>query len=127
MENTYKIKSFTDLMAWKESHKLVLLTYESTRKFPNDELFCLTNQMRRASISVTSNIAEGFSRKSDKEKVQFYSVALGSLTELQSQLVIARDLGYLDSMMFKLIADQTVVVSKLVNGLAKSANFKHNT
>lgn len=76
-----KIKSFTDLNVWKEGHKLVLQVYKLTKEFPKEELFGLTNQIRRAAVSITSNIAEGFSRHSYKEKLQFYSTALGSLTE----------------------------------------------
>ena len=85
-----KIKSFTDLNAWKESHKLVLMVYGVTKTFPREEIFALVSQMRRCAVSITSNIAEGFSRQSYKEKVQFYSISQGSVTELQSQLLIAR-------------------------------------
>lgn len=114
-----KIRSFTDLRAWQEGHKLVMMVYEITGKFPNNEIFGITNQMRRCVISITSNIAEGFSRKTIKDKVQFYSVSLGSLTELQSQLLIARDLKYMDKEDFSKIAQQTIIVSKLINGLKK--------
>jgi len=90
-----KIKSFTDLIAWGRGHQLVISIYRATNKFPQKEIFALTNQMCRSAISVTSNIAEGFSRKGDKEKIQFYYMSLGSLTELQNQLLIARDIDYL--------------------------------
>ena len=115
-----KIRSFTDLNAWREAHTLVLDVYEITREFPQEELFILTSQMRRCVISIDSNIAEGFSRNSAKDKSQFYAIALGSVTEIQSQLLVARDLKYLSNEKFKKIADQTVVVSKLINGLKKS-------
>lgn len=117
-----KITSFTDLYAWQEGHKLVLLIYEITSKFSKDEMFGLIGQMRRAVVSVTSNIAEGFSRNTTKDKVQFYCVALGSLTEVQNQLVIARDLNYLDKKRFNDIANQTIVVAKLINGLKRIKN-----
>jgi len=120
MERT-KIKSFTDLLAWKEGHKLVLLVYEAVKNFPANERFGLTIQIARAAISITSNTAEGFSRSSKKEKVFFYRVALGSLTELQNQLVIARDLGYIDGAIFTKLANQSVLVGKLIQGLIKSA------
>src|SRR3989344_5834594 len=90
-----KIQSFTDLTAWRRGHELVLMVYRKTGSFPQKEQFSLTDQMRRAAVSITSNIAEGFSRQSQKEKVQFYSMAKASLTELQNQLLIARDIGYL--------------------------------
>ncbi|MBU1046331.1 four helix bundle protein [Patescibacteria group bacterium] len=124
MEN--KIKSFTDLNAWKEGHKLVIIIYKQTKKFPKEELFSLTNQIQRSSVSITSNIAEGFSRRSDKEKIQFYYIVLGSLTEVQNQLLVARDIGYIDNKTFKQIADQTIIVSKLCNSLIKKIKI-HNT
>ena len=116
-----KIKSFTDLNAWKEAHSLVLMIYIITKEFPKEEIFVLVSQMRRCVISVSSNIAEGFSRKSKKEKIQFYHTTLGSVTELQNQLLIARDLAYISKEKFLEIAEQTVKVSKLVNGLIKSS------
>lgn len=74
-------------------------------------------------MSITSNIAEGFSRKSRKEAAQFFYISLGSVTELQNQLLIARDIGYITAEDFKIIANTTVVVSKLLNGLIKSAKM----
>lgn len=116
-----KIKSFTGLLAWKEAHKLVLLIYLETKNFPTDERYGLVDQIRRAAVSVTSNIAEGFSRRTRNEKRQFYYISLASLTELQNQLLIARDLLYSSKETFNKLADQSVVVSKLINGLIKSA------
>jgi four helix bundle protein len=121
MENT-KIKSFTDLNAWKESHKLVLMIYRETEKFPKSEMFGLTNQIRRAAVSVVSNIAEGFSRITTKDKCHFYSMSHGSLTELQSQLIIARDLKFLGKDKFDDIAMQTIEVAKLLSGLKRIGN-----
>jgi four helix bundle protein len=115
-----KVKSFTDLYAWQEGHKLVLMVYEITQKFPKEELFSLTNQMRKAAVSVTSNIAEGFSRNTLKDKRQFYVTALGSLTELQNQLIVAKDIGYLNKEKFDEIFKQTITVHKLITGLKKS-------
>ena len=118
---TAKIRSFTDLNAWKEGHKLVLEVYKLTQKFPREEQFGLTNQLRRAVVSFTSNIAEGFSRNSYKEKTQFYSMALGSLTEVQNQLIVARDIGYLSKEEFNKIAETAVIISKITNGLIKKS------
>jgi len=123
-----KIKNFTDLDAWKEGHKLVLMIYNITRKFPKDELFGLIMQLRRAAVSFTSNIAEGFSRNSYKEKLQFYSMALGSLIEIQNQLMIARDIGFISIEEFDKISKQTIKVSKITNGLIKkSKTIIHNS
>jgi len=124
MENTLKIKSFTDLFAWKEAHKLVIEIYKITKTFPREEMYSLIDRMRRCAVSISSNIAEGFSRQSKKEKIQFYSTARGSLTELQNQLLVARDVDYLSKNNFITIADQTVVAHKLLNGLIKSAGNK---
>lgn len=122
-----KIKSFTDLNAWKEGHNLVLMIYQITKNFPKDELFGLVSQMRRCAISITSNIAEGFSRQSYKEKIQFYSMALGSTTELQNQLLIAKDVKYISCDKFQQIAQQTIKAHKLINGLIKSSkSIIHN-
>ena len=117
-----KIKSFTDLNAWKEGHKLVLSIYKETDKFPQKEMFGLISQMRRSVVSITSNVAEGFSRNTNKDKYQFYSIAQGSLTELQNQLLIARDVKYLEKDKFQGIAHQTILVNKLINGLKRIKN-----
>lgn len=123
-----KIKSFTDLNAWREGHKLVLMIYKATKSFPSHEKFSLTGQLQRAAISITSNIAEGFARNSNKEKARFFYTALGSLTEVQNQLLIAKDLSYISQAEFTRIADQSVLVNKLINGLIKSAkNMPKNT
>ena len=119
-----KIKSFTDLIAWKKGHQLVISVYKITDNFPQKEIFALTNQMCRCAISITSNIAEGFSRKGAKEKIQFYHMSLGSLTELQNQLLIAKDINYLPRNEFTKLANQTVEVSKLTNGLIRSLKNK---
>ncbi len=116
-----KIKNFTDLNAWKYSHSLVLEIYEITKIFPKEEQFGLTNQIRRAVVSISSNIAEGFSRTSYKDKSHFYSMALGSLTEVQNQLMIARDLGYFSVEKFNELIKVSITVSKLLNGLLKKS------
>lgn len=121
-----KIASFKDLNAWKEGHALVLDVYKVTKMFPKDELFGITTQMRRCVVSITSNIAEGFSRQSYKEKIQFYSIALGSITELQNQLIIAHDVGYIFDDIFKELEQQTIVVHKILNGLIKKSRL-HNS
>ncbi len=119
-----KIEKFTDLVAWREGHKLVLAIYKITENFPKSEIFGLTNQIKRRSVSIVSNIAEGFSRSTFKDKNQFYFMALGSTTELQSQLLIARDLRYIDNEKFKEIAENSVLTHKLINGLIKGNNLK---
>lgn len=119
-----KIRTFTDLKAWQEAHKLVIIIYKTTKNYPKEEFFGLVSQMRRASVSISSNIAEGFSRGSYKEKIKFYRIAQGSLTELQNQLLISKDIKYINKDKFDIIADQTIVVIKLINGLIKSSRNK---
>lgn len=118
-----KIKNFTDLYAWQEAHKLALIVYKITKKFPGEEKFGLTSQIRRAVVSITSNIAEGFSRQSLSEKAHFYSIAQGSTTETQNQLLLARDLGYISPQVFHDVASQSVITHKLLSGLIKSSKI----
>lgn len=117
-----KIKSFTDLRTWQKGHQLVLIIYKITKDFPKEEIFGLSSQLRRAVISFTSNVAEGFSRQFFKEKMQFYHIALGSLTEVQNQLLVARDVGYISGEVFQDLAAQSADLNKMTNGLIKSSN-----
>ncbi|MEO8165154.1 MAG: four helix bundle protein [Betaproteobacteria bacterium] len=106
------------LEAWKEAMALVSLTYRESQRFPKEEIYGLTSQIRRSAVSVPSNIAEGAARHGSKEFSQFLSISMGSLSELETQLLIAVDLAYLnrDSPIFELLER----VSKLVSGLQKS-------
>ena len=105
------------LEARKEAMVLVKMVYTSTQSFPREELYGLTNQMRRAAVSIPSNLAEGAARISKKEFVQFLSIARGSLSELETQLLISADLGYLDSQ--HEIFAKADRVSRLMTGLQK--------
>ena len=117
------IKKFTDLVAWQEAHVLVLLIYKTTAHFPADERFGITNQMRRAVISITSNIAEGFGRETAKDKAHFYTMAKTSLAELENQGIAARDLKYMNTESFTLFEQQAEKVNRLLAGLYKSATL----
>ncbi len=121
MNTETKIKNFTDLLVWQEGHKLVVYVYQLTKKFPREEIYSLIDQMRRAGTSVTSNIAEGFGRHSYKEKVQFYYLAQGSLTELKNQLLISRDVGYLSINDFNAAMDKADTTHRLLQGLIKKS------
>jgi len=121
-----KISSFRDLNAWKESYRLTIMIYKITKVFPEDERFGLISQLRRAAVSVSSNIAEGFSRQSKKEKIQFYFMANSSLVEVQNQLLISKGLGYINQDNLGFIINQTTLVQKLINGLIKNQK-NHNT
>lgn len=124
MNQESSIKKFTDLSTWQEGHKLVLMTYRITKSFPADEQFGLRSQMQRAAVSITSNIAEGFSRESYADKKHFYVMAHGSLTELQNQSLVARDVDYISKAQFNEFAKQAVVAHKLLTGLIKSTKGK---
>ena len=116
-----KIRTFKDLDAWKEGHVLVLLIYKLTKQFPKDEVFGLVSQMRRAAVSITSNIAEGFARSSFKEKAQFYSIAKGSVTELENQLLISKDIGYITANEFISTEEKALRVNRIVHGLIQGS------
>jgi len=116
----YGIKTFNDLDAWKQSYTLCLAVYSLTKQFPKEEQFGLTSQIRRAVVSISSNIAEGFSRQSIADKCHFYTMAHGSLTEVQSQLYVAKGIKYIDEANFSEIYSQTTTVHKILTGLIKS-------
>jgi four helix bundle protein len=115
-----KIRNFTELNTWKEGHKLVLLIYKIVSTFPSKEQFVLASQILRAVISITSNIAEGFGRQGIKEKIQFYYMAQASLTEVQNQLIIAKDVNYITDRTFQIIWEQSKLVQRLISGLIRS-------
>lgn len=90
-----KVKKFEDLEVWRKAHKVVLNIYTVTTSFPAEERFGLVSQMRRAAVSVTANISEGYKKRSPKDKANFYNIAQGSLEELRYYLILSKDLGYL--------------------------------
>ncbi|MBD3281390.1 four helix bundle protein [Candidatus Uhrbacteria bacterium] len=110
-----KINSFKDLDVWKQAYNLVIEVYIITKKFPRDEQFGLVSQMRRAAVSVTSNIAEGFVRKSYKDKAHFYNMSKGSLAELQDQLLISKDVGYIDELDYNKIETDLIRVQMILS------------
>jgi four helix bundle protein len=114
------IQKFTDLEAWKQAHKLTLLVYKYSKTFPKSETFGLTSQLRRASVSVESCIAEGFSRYHYKDRLNFYYDARGSLSEIQSQSITAKDLKYLSEKEFGEIFGQAQKTLIILSGLIKS-------
>ena len=91
------VLNYRDLEVWRNSRKLVKDVYELTERFPQKEIYSLTSQLRRAAVSIPSNIAEGHSRSSTKDYIQFVSIAIGSLAELDTQLLLAEDLGYIQA------------------------------
>lgn len=113
------VKGHRDLLVWQESMALVTLIYQCTASFPKEEVFGLTSQMRRAAVSIPSNIAEGAARNGKREFIQFLGIARGSLSELETQILISRDLGYLSSPALE-ITEKIDRLFKLLNGLLGS-------
>jgi four helix bundle protein len=114
------ISEFTDLKAWQEAHKLTLLVYQVTDRFPKSELYGLTSPLRKAVVSVESCVAEGFCRFHYKDRLNFYYEARGSLGEVESQFLDARDLKFIRDDDFKLIWEQAEKVSVVLGGLIRS-------
>lgn len=112
-----KSRHFTELIVWQKAHQFVLSVYTLTKAFPKEELFGLTSQFRRASISIAANIAEGYSKKGQKDKMRFLNIAQGSLSECQYYLRLSRDLRYGD--IEKLDSDLEEV-SKLLNAYSRA-------
>jgi four helix bundle protein len=115
-----QVKSYQDLNVWKEGMRLTLLVYKLTSCFPDHERFGLVSQMRRCSVSVPSNIAEGHARLSTREYVRHVSIALGSLAELETQLHLAKELGYATSDSFAELISKTSQLGKQLRNLVKS-------
>lgn len=115
-----KIKNFYDLNAWKESHLLVLEIYKITSNFPKEEMFGVISQLKRASSSITANIAEGFARYHYKDKIRFYYQARGSAAEVQNFLLLAKDLHFIDIEICKKLGLKAKEAQQLINGLIRS-------
>ena len=115
-----KVKSYQDLETWQQAMSLVLEVYRVTKLFPKEELFGLTSQVRRAVVSVPSNIAEGQGRTSTKEFLHHLSIAYGSLCETETQILIAKKLDYLGQQDYESLSDLAGRVGRLINGLSKS-------
>lgn len=114
------VKNFWELEVWKLGHALVIQIYTITKTFPIHEQFGITSQIRRASSSITANIAEGFERYHFKDKNKFYYQARGSISEVQNFIFLARDLNYINKQTSRELGLQTSEVHKLLNGLIRS-------
>lgn len=112
--------SFEKLDVWQKTRLLVKDIYVITKDFPKSEDFNLTSQLRRAVISVMSNIAEGSSRFGDKNQINFYQIAFSSLMEIMSQLIVSNDLGYIDENELILLREKVIEVSNKLNSLYQS-------
>jgi len=115
-----RLRNFQDLHAWQESRKLFFAVFHITKKFPKEEVFSSVSQMRRAAMSVSSNLAEGFGRSTVADKVHFYIMARGSLTELQNQILLTADVNLTPDQDAQKALAQAEITHKLIVGLIKA-------
>ena len=118
------MNSYKDLIVWQKSMQLAKEVYKLTESFPKTEIYGISNQLRRASVSVISNIAEGFSRKSIKENTQFVSIAFGSTSELETQLLLAKELTFSHASSFDKAEGLLLEVRKMLNSLFSKLKSK---
>ena len=118
------MKTHKDLNVWQKAIALVTIIYKETSSFPKSELYGLTNQIRRCAVSVPSNIAEGAARTSKKEFSHFLSISLGSISELETQIIISRNLNFMTNEVFDLIEKEIKDIRKMTIGLKKSIDLR---
>lgn len=111
------MQSFRDLKVWQKAHELTLAVYRATASFPREELYGLTSQLRRAAASVPANLAEGRCRRSDREFGRFVAIALGSASETEYHLLLARDLGFLNPVPHETLTEQVEEVERMLSVL----------
>ncbi|HCJ65800.1 MAG TPA: four helix bundle protein [Elusimicrobia bacterium] len=119
-----EVKTFKDLLVWQNAYNLVLEVYKATKSFPVEERFGLTSQVRRAAVAIPSNIAEGYARRYLKQYIQFLYVAYASGTELETQLMLSKDLEYLKVEKFKDLIERYYEVERMLMALIKSLEKK---
>ncbi len=112
--------NFKELKVWKSSVELSKLMFETTKSFPNEHKFGISNQLFRCAVPIPSNIAEGCGRKSDQGLKQFISMSLGSAFELETQIIILNEVGLISMEQFKLLQTKTIEIQKMLSGFAKS-------
>ncbi|MBN9658137.1 MAG: four helix bundle protein [Acidobacteria bacterium] len=111
------MKDFHELKVWKKAHSLTLAIYHSTMAFPREEIYGLTSQLRRASASIPANLAEGCGRTGDAELARFCSIALGSASEVEYHLLLAKDLNMLEPRDFEVLTNRTIEVKRMLTSL----------
>ncbi len=120
------IRTYKELIVWQKSVKLTLLVYKLTSTFPKDEIYGIVSQMRRSAVSIASNIAEGWARKNTREFINFLSMSNGSVAELQTQLVISRELNYGDDGLDDEIEGVLVEIQKMIPAMMVSLKRASN-
>lgn len=117
------IKSFKEIIAWQKAHNLALLVYKITNDFPKHETFNLVSQIRRCAVSIPSNIAEGFARKSLNDSRRFYLISEASLEELKCQMLLSKDLKYITEIAHNELTEKLDEVGRLLNCWKKSQKY----
>lgn len=118
------IKSYKELVVWQKSIGLVKEVFVLTSKFPHSELYGIVSQMRRAAVAIPSNIAEGYGRQSLKAYIQFYTISYGSALELETQIIIAKELNMAPAIDFNVTENLLVEVSKMLNAMISKMKVK---
>lgn len=121
------MRTHRDLIVWKRSIDFVTAIYRETKNFPNSELYGLTSQIRRATVSIPSNIAEGAARNHNKEFIQFLYIALSSASEVETQLIISSNLEFIDKKVEEYLLTELNEISKMLKGLINSVTSKSNS
>ena len=121
------LRNYRDLQVWQKAYQLCLEVYRATGAFPKHELYGITTQLRRAAVSIPSNIAEGYGRKTTKEYIQFLYVAYGSICELETQIMLSGDLGYLPRHVLEKLQDGIGEVERMLKALINSLQKKPST
>ena len=121
-----EIKSYKDLLIWKKGITIVKLVYQLVKTFPQEEMYALSSQLKRASVSIPSNIAEGYGRNTDNSFSHFLDIARGSLFEIETQLIIAKELGFITNFeLFQKLLNQIEEESKMINAFSKTLKANH--
>ena len=121
------LRNYKDLKVWQKSYQLCLEIYKITKGFPKEETYGLTSQIRRAAVSVSCNIAEGYGRKTTPEYIRSLYIAYGSNCELETQILLSGDLGYIETSKLKKLQDEIGEVERMLKALIKSLENKHST
>ncbi|MDO9255854.1 MAG: four helix bundle protein [Bacteroidales bacterium] len=124
MEKTH---SFKDLIVWQKAHQLVISIYKATKLFPKEEVFSLTNQVRRAAVSIAANICEGYKKKTIPNQLNFLNIAEGSLEEVKYYIILSKDWQYINEKDYKQLTNSAEEVGRLINGYEKAISKRLTT
>jgi len=122
-----KTHSFKDLIVWQKAHQLVIAIYKTTKLFPKEEVFSLTNQVRRATVSIAANICEGYKKKTIPNQLNYINIAEGSLEEVKYYIILSKDLQYINEQDYEQLTNSAEEVGRLINGYEKAISKRLTT